>query len=336
MKVLVTGGTGYIGSHTVLSLLDRGHDVHVIDDLSNSSAVALDRVAELAGRAAALSVGDVRDTELLDQAFGTFSPDAVIHLAGLKSVGESVSQPLRYWGVNVGSTTALLAAMERHRVRRLVFSSSATVYGTPTTLPIDESEPVGRGINNPYGRTKFVIEQMLHDLAGSDTGWELVSLRYFNPIGAHPSGRIGEDPRNVPNNLAPYITQVLAGRLERLSVFGDDYDTPDGTGVRDYIHVMDLAAGHLAALENGKPGFEAVNLGTGQGTSVLELVSHFEQAAGRPVPLAITTRRPGDVASCYADVTKAQRAWGWTASHTIDEACADAWRWQHLNPQGYA
>ncbi|GAA3542766.1 UDP-glucose 4-epimerase [Aeromicrobium flavum] len=335
MRVLVTGGAGYIGSHTCLRLLEAGHEVHVVDDLSNSSRVALERVATLTGCAVPLTVADVRDESVLDQVVTEFAPEAVIHFAGLKSVGESVAQPLRYWQVNVDSTMALLAVMERHDVRRLVFSSSATVYGTPGALPIDETAPVGVGISNPYGRTKFVIEQLLEDLALSDAPWEFVSLRYFNPVGAHASGRIGEDPRNIPNNLAPYVTQVLAGRLEELSVFGDDYGTADGTGVRDYVHVMDLADAHLAALENCAPGFDAVNVGTGRGTSVLELVAAFERVSGRPVPLRVTERRPGDVAACYADVSKARRLWGWTASHSIEEACADAWRWQQDNPQGF-
>lgn len=336
MKVLVTGGAGYIGSHTTLALLERGHDVHVIDDLSNSSSVSLDRVAEICGTKAELTIADLRDTEVLDDVMGRFGPDAVIHFAALKSVAESVAQPVRYFDVNVGSTTALLTVMDRHDVRKLVFSSSATVYGTPDRLPIVESDPTGHGITNAYGRTKFVIEQMLHDVAASDPAWELTSLRYFNPIGAHPSGLIGEDPRNVPNNLAPYVTQVLSGRLERLSVFGDDYDTVDGTGVRDYVHVMDLADGHLAALEASRPGYDAINLGTGAGTSVLELVGHFEQAAGREVPLTIAARRPGDIAACFADVTKARETLGWTARLSIAQACADAWRWQDQNPHGFA
>ncbi|HPU13538.1 MAG TPA: UDP-glucose 4-epimerase GalE [Aeromicrobium sp.] len=336
MRILVTGGAGYIGSHTVLRLLERGHEVHVIDDLSNSSAVALQRVGELAGKPAPLTVGDVRDRNLVDELMSGFSPEAVVHFAGLKAVGESVVEPLRYWEVNLGTTTTLLNSMDRYNVRRLVFSSSATVYGTPQSLPILETDPVGVGISNPYGQTKFVIERMLADLAGSPAPWEFVSLRYFNPIGAHESGRIGEDPRNIPNNLAPYVTQVLAGRLERLSVFGNDYDTPDGTGVRDYIHVIDLADGHLAALENCQPGFAAVNLGTGHGTSVLELVSEFEKAANKKVPLNIVGRRSGDVESCYADATKALDEWGWQAQKSIAQACADAWHWQSQNPHGFA
>jgi len=336
VRILVTGGAGYIGSHTVLRLLERGHEVHVIDDLSNSSAVALQRVGELAGKPAPLTVGDVRDRNLVDELMSGFSPEAVVHFAGLKAVGESVVEPLRYWEVNLGTTTTLLNSMDRYNVRRLVFSSSATVYGTPQSLPILETDPVGVGISNPYGQTKFVIERMLADLAGSPAPWEFVSLRYFNPIGAHESGRIGEDPRNIPNNLAPYVTQVLAGRLERLSVFGNDYDTPDGTGVRDYIHVIDLADGHLAALENCQPGFAAVNLGTGHGTSVLELVSEFEKAANKKVPLNIVGRRSGDVESCYADATKALDEWGWQAQKSIAQACADAWHWQSQNPHGFA
>ncbi len=336
MRILVTGGAGYIGSHTVLRLLERGHEVHVIDDLSNSSAVSLERVSELTAKPAPLTIGDVRDQDLLDELMSGFAPQAVVHFAGLKAVGESVVEPLRYWQVNLGTTTTLLNSMDRHNVRRLVFSSSATVYGTPQSLPIVETDPVGVDISNPYGQTKFVIERMLADLAGSPTPWEFVSLRYFNPIGAHESGRIGEDPRNIPNNLAPYITQVLAGRLAQLSVFGNDYDTPDGTGVRDYIHVIDLADGHLAALENCQPGFAAVNLGTGHGTSVLELVSEFEKAAGQKVPLSIVGRRAGDVESCYADASKALRDWGWQAHKSIEQACADSWRWQSQNPNGFA
>ena len=336
MKVLVTGGAGYIGSHTTLRLIERGHEVVVVDDLSNSSQVALERVGELTGTAVHLRVGDVRDADLLDEVMTQFRPDAVIHFAGLKSVGESVLEPLRYWDVNVGSTVALMSAMERHGVRRMVFSSSATVYGSAAEVPYVETAEVGRDIANPYGQTKFVIERMMQDAAASPTAWELVSLRYFNPIGAHPSGRIGEDPRNIPNNLAPYITQVLSGRLERLSVFGDDYDTPDGTGVRDYIHVMDLADGHLAALEKCRPGFDAINLGTGRGTSVLELVSHFEAAAGRPVARVVTERRPGDLAAYWADATKAAEVLDWRATRSVEEACADSWRWQEQNPNGFA
>lgn len=335
MRVLVTGGAGYIGSHTTLRLLESGHDVHVIDDLSNSSGTSLERVAELTGRPAGLAVADLRDEDRVDEVFAEFAPEAVIHFAGLKSVGESVADPLRYYDVNIGSTTTLLGIMDKHDVRRLVFSSSATVYGTPESLPIRETDPVGVGIANPYGRTKAVIEELLHDVAGSDPAWELIALRYFNPIGAHDSGRIGEDPRNIPNNLAPYVTQVLAGRLERLSVFGDDYPTVDGTGVRDYVHVMDLADGHLAALEACEPGFTAVNLGTGRGTSVLELVGYFAAAAGREVPLTIAPRRPGDVASCYADATLAQELLGWTSTLSVEQACADAWRWQEQNPHGF-
>ena len=336
MRILVTGGAGYIGSHTVLRLLERGHEVHVIDDLSNSSAVALQRVSELAGKPAPLTVGDVRDRNLVDELMSGFSPEAVVHFAGLKAVGESVVEPLRYWEVNLGTTTTLLNSMDRHNVRRLVFSSSATVYGTPQSLPILETDPVGVGISNPYGQTKFVIERMLADLAGSPAPWEFVSLRYFNPIGAHESGRIGEDPRNIPNNLAPYDTQVPAGPVGWPTVIGTQAVSPAGAGLCDDIHVIDLADGHLAALENCQPGFAAVNLGTGHGTSVLELVSEFEKAANKKVPLNIVGRRSGDVESCYADATKALDEWGWQAQKSIAQACADAWHWQSQNPHGFA
>ena len=333
--ILVTGGAGYIGSHTVLLLLQAGFDVLVLDDLSNSSEVSLERVAQLAGRKAELVVGDLRDKPLLAQLFAQHDVAAVVHFAGLKAVGESVAEPLRYYDVNVGGTLALLQAMADAGVRKLVFSSSATVYGDPASVPIREDFPLKT--TNPYGATKLHIEDMLRDLHRSDARWGLALLRYFNPVGAHESGLIGEDPQGIPNNLMPFIAQVAVGRRERLSVFGSDYDTPDGTGVRDYIHVMDLAAGHLAALAKLEeaPALLQVNLGTGQGYSVLDMVRAFEQASGRPVPYELTARRPGDVASCYADPALAQRLLGWRAERGLDAMCADHWRWQKNNPSGY-
>lgn len=333
--ILVTGGAGYIGSHTVLLLLQAGFEVLVLDDLSNSSEVSLERVAQLAGRKAELVVGDLRDQPLLAQLFAAHDIAAVVHFAGLKAVGESVAEPLRYYDVNVGGTLALLQAMTDAGVRRLVFSSSATVYGDPASVPIREDFPLKT--TNPYGATKLHIEDMLRDLHRSDARWGLALLRYFNPVGAHESGLIGEDPQGVPNNLMPFIAQVAVGRRERLAVFGSNYDTPDGTGVRDYIHVMDLAAGHLAALAKLEeaPALLQVNLGTGQGYSVLDMVRAFEQASGRPVPYELTARRPGDVASCYADPALAKRLLGWQAERGLDAMCADHWRWQKNNPSGY-
>ncbi len=335
MRVLVTGGAGYIGSHTTLALLRAGHDVLVIDDLSNSSEESLRRVAELAGRAPEFVKANVRDEAALESAFASFGPDAVIHFAGWKAVGESNAIPLTYYRENLGSTFALLGAMEAHGVERLVFSSSATVYGA-SEPPFAEDAPTGA--TNPYGRTKHMIEQILADVAAARPSLAVGVLRYFNPIGADASGRIGEDPSGVPNNLLPYVAQVVAGRRDHLSVFGDDYETPDGTGVRDYIHVVDLASGHLAALDylEGRQGFHVWNLGTGEGTSVLELVRAYEKASGAEVPYQVVERRPGDVAVSLADPAKAQRELGWRAEHTVEQACADTYRWQSANPNGFA
>lgn len=333
--LLITGGAGYIGSHTIVELLLAGHDVVSLDNYANSSPEALNRVERIAGRRIVPVEGDVRDAALLDRLFAQHKIDGVIHFAALKAVGESVARPLAYYDNNVGGTLALLAAMARAGVRRLVFSSSATVYGAPQKLPLREDAPLAPA--NPYGRTKLMIEQMLRDLACADASWAIVSLRYFNPIGAHPSGLIGEDPLDIPNNLFPFITQVAAGKRERLNVFGNDWPTPDGTGVRDYLHVVDLAAGHLRAFEytRANTGCVEINLGTGSGTSVLELVQAFEQATGRRVPYAIAPRRPGDVAACWADCSRAHELLGWRAQRSIAQACADGWRWQSANPNGY-
>lgn len=335
MNILVTGGAGYIGSHTCVELLAAGHHVTVIDNLSNSSAVALERVARIAGRSIPFELADIRDASALDRILASARFDAVVHFAGLKAVGESVAEPLRYYENNVTGTLRLLEAMGRAGLRRLVFSSSATVYGDPASVPIREDFPLSA--SNPYGRSKLFIEEILRDLHRSDPRWDLTLLRYFNPVGAHPSGLIGEDPAGIPNNLMPYVSQVAVGRLERLSVWGNDYPTPDGTGVRDYIHVVDLARGHLAALDVAPAaGVRAYNLGTGRGYSVLEMIRAFEKASGRTVPFTIAGRRPGDVASCYADPARAREKLGWSAEHGIEQMCADAWKWQSGNPAGYS
>ncbi|MFC4683887.1 UDP-glucose 4-epimerase GalE [Exiguobacterium sp. s149] len=333
--ILVTGGAGYIGTHTVLQLLETGHDVIVLDNLSNSRREALDRVEALTGKSVTFYLGDLLDRELLEQIFLTHTIDAVIHFAGLKAVGESVSEPLRYYENNVVGTTVLLEVMNAFDVKRIVFSSSATVYGMPERTPIDESFPLSA--TNPYGRTKLMIEDIMRDIAVADPSWSIALLRYFNPIGAHESGQIGEDPFDIPNNLMPYITQVAVGRLSELSVFGDDYDTPDGTGVRDYIHVVDLAEGHLKALDYvmNHTGAEAFNLGTGTGYSVLDLVQAFEAESGKTVPYQVTPRRPGDIAMCFADPSKSKRVLGWEAKHDVRAMCRDAWNWQSSNPNGY-
>jgi len=334
-RILVTGGAGYIGSHTVVELLQGGFEVVVLDNLSNASPESLERVAAITGRRAELVVGDLRDEALLSRLLAERTFDAVIHFAGLKSVGESVAQPLDYYDNNVAGTVTLLRCLDAAGVRRIVFSSSATVYGDPESVPIREDAKTGA--TNPYGRTKWFIEFILQDLAASDARWSVGNLRYFNPVGAHPSGRIGEDPAGIPNNLMPFVAQVAVGRRESLSVFGGDWPTPDGTGVRDYIHVVDLAQGHLAALRRvfDVPGFWTVNLGTGNGYSVLDMVRAFERASGRPVPYRIVDRRPGDIGSCYADPVQAERLLGWRAKLDIDAMCADAWRWQSGNPNGY-
>ena len=333
---LVTGGAGYIGSHTCVELLSAGKEVVVIDDFSNASPEAVRRIEELAGRSLRAFVrGDVRDAEVLGQIFASHEVDAVIHFAASKAVGESVAQPLAYYDNNLGGLVTLLQAMQTAGCRRMVFSSSATVYGDPARVPIDENFPTTA--TNPYGWTKFMGEQILRDVAAAEEGWNVVLLRYFNPVGAHPSGRIGEDPDGLPNNLMPYVSQVAVGRLQQLRVFGNDYPTPDGTGVRDYIHVVDLALGHLKALEriDALSGVTTLNLGTGRGYSVLEMVRAFEAASGRLVPFELVARRPGDVAACWADPARAAETLGWRAERGLAAMCADAWRWQSHNPQGY-
>ena len=334
--ILVTGGAGYIGSHACVELLQAGHDVVVADNLCNSRREVFGRIERIAGRAVAFHECDVRDKAALRAIFREHAVDAVLHFAGLKAVEESVARPLDYYDNNVGGTLALCAAMTEAGVRRLIFSSSATVYGDPDAVPVREDHPLRPA--NPYGRGKAVVETMLRDLVGSDPAWKIALLRYFNPVGAHESGLIGEDPGGVPNNLMPYIAQVAVGRREALSVYGDDYPTPDGTGVRDYIHVVDLARGHLAALEklDGANDVLTVNLGTGRGYSVLEMVAAFGKAAGREIPYRIVPRRSGDVACCYADPALAEKLLGWRAEYDLDRMCRDAWRWQSLNPAGYA
>lgn len=338
MRVLVTGGAGYIGSHTTLALLREGHDVLVVDDLSNSSVESLRRVAELAGRKAGFVEANVRDEAALDAAFAGFSPEAVIHFAGWKAVGESTQIPLTYYRENVGSTITLLEVMAKHGCHQIVFSSSATVYGELSEPPF--TEDAATGATNPYGRTKHMVEQILEDVSAADDQLRVAVLRYFNPIGADPSGRIGEDPKGIPNNLLPFVAQVAAGRREKLMVFGDDYDTPDGTGTRDYIHVVDLAAGHLAALARldglDAGGYHVWNLGTGNPTSVLQIVRAFEAASGVTIPYEVVARRPGDVASSYADPSKAEAELGWRAELSVAQACADTFGWQSANPNGFA
>ena len=333
--ILVTGGAGYIGSHTCLQLLQAGHDLVVLDNLSNSQPEALQRVQKLAGRQLQLVEGDIRDETILEAVF-RYPIKAVIHFAGLKAVGESVAEPLRYYDNNVAGTLSLLKAMKKHGCQQLVFSSSATVYGDPASVPIREHFPLSA--TNPYGRSKLMIEDMLRDLAHAEPDWRIAILRYFNPVGAHASGQIGEDPNGIPNNLMPFISQVAVGKRAQLSVFGDDYPTHDGTGVRDYIHVEDLARGHLCALAKlqQQAGLLTVNLGTGQGYSVLDMVKAFEQASGRPVPYSVTPRRPGDVAACYADPAQAEQLLGWHAEKTLADMCADSCLWQSQNPNGYS
>lgn len=334
--VLVTGGAGYIGSHTCVELLQSGHDVVVVDNLCNSKSEALARVEQIAGRRlAGFHEIDVRDSAALRAVFGAYGVDAVIHFAALKAVGESVREPLEYYDNNIGGTIALTRAMTEAGVYRLVFSSSATVYGDPQSVPIAENSPAAP--TNPYGRTKWMTEQVLSDVVASDPRWQVALLRYFNPVGAHRSGRIGEDPHGIPNNLMPYISQVAVGRLPLLQVFGGDYATPDGTGVRDYIHVVDLARGHVQAVEriDGLPGVTCLNLGTGRGYSVLEVIRSFEAASGRPVPYRIVDRRPGDIAACWADAGRAEKVLGWRPEHDLDAMCRDVWRWQTSNPEGY-
>jgi UDP-glucose 4-epimerase len=335
MKILVTGGAGYIGSHTCVELLQTGYEVIVVDNLTNSKEESLKRVQELAGKKLEFHKVDLLDKEALNAVFDKSSIDAVIHFAGLKAVGESVMIPLRYYHNNVTGTLILCEVMETHNVKNLVFSSSATVYGDPHTVPIKEDFPLSP--TNPYGRAKLMIEEILRDLHSADEAWNIALLRYFNPVGAHPSGRIGEDPHGIPNNLLPYIAQVAVGKLPELSVFGNDYPTHDGTGIRDYLHVVDLAIGHINALLKlvSNPGVATYNLGTGRGYSVLEMVSAFEKASGKKIPYKIVGRRLGDIASCYADPSEAKRELGWSARRGIDEMCADAWHWQSNNPHGY-
>lgn len=335
MAILVTGGAGYIGSHTCVELLNAGHEIIVVDNFSNSKPESLTRVKEITGKEVLYYDIDLLDRDGLDEIFSKNTIEAVIHFAGLKAVGESVSIPLHYYHNNITGTLVLCEVMKKHNVKKLVFSSSATVYGMPERVPISEDFPLSA--TNPYGRTKLMIEEILRDLFVADHDWSIALLRYFNPIGAHESGRIGEDPNGIPNNLMPFITQVAVGKLEQLQVFGNDYPTVDGTGVRDYIHVVDLAIGHLKALEKimSVSGVEAYNLGTGTGYSVLQIVSAFEKASGVEIPHKIVDRRPGDVAICYADPSKAKQELGWTAERGIEEMCRDSWRWQKNNPEGY-
>lgn len=333
---LVTGGAGYIGSHTLIELINNNFEVVVIDNLANSSRESLRRVEQITGHEIPFIEADVRDQSALDDIFTTYDIDSVIHFAGLKAVGESVAKPLEYYDDNLVSTLALLEAMRKHSVKQLVFSSSATVYGSPSELPLRETSTVGVGLTNPYGKTKYMIEQIIQDYCAADPAFEATILRYFNPIGAHKSGQIGEDPNGIPNNLLPYVAQVAVGKLQSVGVFGDDYDTPDGTGVRDYIHVVDLARGHVAALQHMKAGANVYNLGTGSGTSVLEIIKAFSKACGRDLPYEIKPRRAGDIAACYADCSKAERELGWRAELSIEQACADSWRWQSQNPNGFS
>jgi UDP-glucose 4-epimerase len=333
--VLVTGGAGYIGSHACVALMEAGHEVVVLDNLCNSSPVALQRVREISGASPAFKQGDIRDRACLDEIFREHRIDTVLHFAGLKAVGESVEKPLAYYDNNVTGSLVLLAAMQQAGVNNLVFSSSATVYGDPASVPIREDFALGP--TNPYGRTKLMVEDILADWQVANPDWSIGRLRYFNPVGAHPSGLIGEDPQGTPNNLMPYVAQVAVGQREKLFVFGNDYATLDGTGVRDYIHVMDLVEGHVVALDyiQRERGLHTVNLGTGNGVSVLQIVGAFERASGRPVPYEIVARRPGDIAACWADPGLAQAVLQWKASRSLTQMCEDAWRWQSGNPLGY-
>lgn len=336
MKILVTGGAGYIGSHTCIELLNEGHEVVVIDNLVNSNRESLRRVEELTGKKLIFYERDLLDESGLELMFSEQKGiDGVIHFAGLKAVGESVSQPLRYYNNNIKATLNLAEAMVRHGVKSIIFSSSATVYGNPASVPIKEDFPLS--CTNPYGRTKLMSEEILRDIGEAEDGWNVVLLRYFNPVGAHDSGRIGEDPRDIPNNLMPYVAQVAVGKLEKLSVFGSDYETIDGTGVRDYIHVVDLAIGHVKALKKiqGSHGVSIYNLGTGRGNSVLEVVEAFAKASGRKIPYQLTERRPGDIAKCFADPQKALQELDWRAERGMEQMCASAWKWQKNNPNGF-
>lgn len=336
MAILVTGGTGFIGSHTVVELLEAGRDVVVVDNLSNSSLTSLKRVEEITGKQVVFYQVDIRDREALEEVFAKETIESCIHFAGLKAVGESIKKPWEYYDNNITGTLTLVDVIRRHGVKNIIFSSSATVYGDPDSIPVTEECPLKK-CTNPYGSTKFMLEQILTDIQTADPEWNVVLLRYFNPIGAHKSGRIGESPNGIPNNLMPYITQVAVGKRERLGIFGDDYDTPDGTGVRDYIHVVDLARGHVMALKKieEKAGLCIYNLGTGQGYSVLEVVKSFEEASGVKIPYEILPRRAGDIAANYADASKALRELGWKAEYTLRDMCVDSWNWQKNNPNGY-
>lgn len=335
-NILVTGGAGYIGSHTLVELIESGYDVVVVDNLSNSSEESLRRVEKITGKKVKFYENDIADMEAMDKIFTENDIDAVIHFAGLKAVGESVEKPLEYYKNNISGTLNMCEVMRNHNVKNIIFSSSATVYGDPVEVPITEKTPKGQ-CTNPYGWTKSMLEQILMDIQKADNEWNVILLRYFNPIGAHKSGLIGEDPNGIPNNLMPYITKVATGQLEKLSVFGDDYDTKDGTGVRDYIHVVDLAKGHVASVKKlvENPGVKVYNLGTGNGYSVLEVVNNFIEASGVDIPYVIAPRRAGDIATCYADASLAKEELGWEAQYGIKEMCADSWNWQKNNPEGY-
>lgn len=335
MAILVTGGAGYIGSHTCVELLKAGYEVIVIDNLVNSKEESITRIREITGKPLTFYKADLLDKQAINEIFKSKSIEAVMHFAGFKAVGESVALPLRYYHNNIAGTLTLLEIMQIHGVKKIVFSSSATVYGNPHTVPITEDFPLSA--TNPYGQTKLIIEQILSDLYYSEPDWNIAILRYFNPIGAHPSGKIGEDPNGIPNNLVPYITQVAIGKLRVLNIFGSDYETPDGTGVRDYIHVVDLAAGHIKALQklNENPGNVVYNLGTGKGYSVLEIINTFSKVTGKEIPYRFVERRPGDVAVSYADPSKANNELSWSAKYGLEEMCTDAWRWQRNNPEGY-
>ncbi|SEL20711.1 UDP-galactose 4-epimerase [Carnobacterium iners] len=335
MAILVTGGAGYIGSHTTVELLNAGYEVVIVDDYSNSKPEVLNRIKEITGKAFSFHEVNILDKPALEKVFQAYDLEAVIHFAGYKAVGESVAKPLKYYHNNLTGTFVLAELMAQYNVKKIVFSSSATVYGMNNTSPLTEDLPLST--TNPYGTTKMMIEQILQDVYKADNTWSIALLRYFNPIGAHESGRIGEDPNGIPNNLMPFITQVAVGKREKLSIFGDDYDTPDGTGVRDYIHVVDLAKGHLKAVEKvlETEEIQAYNLGTGMGYSVLDVVNNFEEATGQKVPYIIMERRPGDIGTCYSDATKAAKELHWTATHDLKEMCRDSWKWQSENPKGY-
>ena len=337
MRVLLAGGAGYIGAHTAVALIEAGHEAVVLDDLSNSSAVAVERVGRITGTTVPLVVGDAADDAVVASAFDEHGPfDAIVHLAAFKAVGESTQKPLEYYANNLGTTYALLRVGIARGIRSFLFSSTGTVYSDPADLPFTETSTTSIDLSNAYSKSKRMNEVVLEDVARVNPELSVMSLRYFNPVGAHPSGLIGEDPTGIPNNLMPYVARVAVGSLERVGIFGDDYDTPDGTGQRDYIHVVDLAAGHVAALENAQPGYDVFNLGTGSPVSVLELLHAFEKAVGRELPYEVVARRPGDVATSYADPSKANEELGWRTVKTVEEMCADTWRWQSQNPNGYS